>query len=278
LLRSLIPGQRLAHSLAQPCERTAHPLDDHHITRSVRSLLSGAHTMPMTYSRLFASLSVLLFLASPVGAQAEEEARPEPTEGLGAPSIEVELAISRPPPPASPDDPVARAFFGPLAGLGLIAASTALGAMLGAFIGDSCDPRGLCFTGAMAAIGASIGAGVGLPVLYPLGIALGADAAGGRGGVGWSYLGGLIGTAVGVGLYFGAWGIQSATDAPWAEVMVPAIVLGAGAALVGPVIAYEMSDHSARAQPRSAAHDEVTWIPTLGIDAHGARAGVAGSF
>ncbi len=49
--------------------------------------------------------------------------------------------------------------------------------------------------------------------------------------------------------------------------------LGAGAALVGPVIGYELSDHSARP-----AHDEVTWIPTLNIDPHGARAGVAGSF
>lgn len=242
-------------------------------TRSVRTLLSGWHTMPMTYSRLFASVSVLLFLASPVAAQAEEEARPEPAEELGAPSIEVEPAISRPPPPASPDDPVARAFFGPLAGLGLIAASTALGAMLGAFIGGGCVPRDFCSPGLMAAIGAMIGAGVGLPVFYPLGVALGADAAGGRGGVGWSYLGGLIGVAAGLAVYFGAWGIQSATNAPYAEVMVPAIVLGAGAALVGPVIGYELSDHSARP-----AHAEVTWIPTLNIDPHGARAGVAGSF
>ncbi len=113
---------------------------------------------------------------------------------LGAPRVNA----SRPPPPVSPDDPVTRAFFGPLAGLGFIAASTALGAMLGAFIGGSCDPSGFCFTGVMAAIGASIGAGVGLPVFYPLGVALGADAGGGRRGVGWSYLGGLIGVAAGL--------------------------------------------------------------------------------
>lgn len=219
---------------------------------------------------LLTSLSALLLLAGPAAAQTS--ASPRLGQALDAPWIELESPGQ--PPPASPDDPAGRAFLGPLAGIGLIAAATAVGAMFGAFIGGGCDPSGPCLTGALAAIGAAFGASVGLAALYPLGVALGADAAGGRGRVGASYLGGLIGTALGVGLYFAAWGIQSATGAPWAEVMVPAIVLGSGLPLVGPVIGYELSDHAARGPARG----EVSWRPTLGVEAHGARAGVVGSF
>ena len=130
--------------------------------------------MPMTYSTLLASLCLLLFFACPVAAQTAAEASPSPTEELAAPSLELEPAVLAPPPPASPDDPLARRFFGPLAGMGMIAASTVVGTLIGLVVPTGCEPGVICFGPFLGmVIGASIGAGVGLPLFYPLGVALG---------------------------------------------------------------------------------------------------------
>lgn len=221
---------------------------------------------------LFTS-ALALSLTHPASAQT-------PAEGPAAELDDPSALLTTPPrgvarsPRGERDDPVARAFFGPLAGLGMIALGTVVGAAVGS--GITCgDPEDDSICGALfTALGAAIGAGVGLAVLYPLGVALGANAAGGRGDAGWTYLRGLIGAAVGASLVLGALGIHVATGADSAALIISAIVLGAGAAMVGPVIAYEITDHASRTSART----ETSWLPTLTVGPHGASAGVVGSF
>lgn len=209
----------------------------------------------------------LLLTAAPADAQPPSDSNPSFAAAVHAPSPPLE-------PAHDPSDPVARGFLGPLAGIGLIGASTLLGTVIGTGLTGPCRPTDFCLNALAVAISASIGAGVGLALFYPLGVGLGADALGGRGNIGWAYLGGLIGTAIGVGLFGAGLLVLEATGAQWGHVMVPAIILGAGAALVGPVIAYEMSHHDAR----SSRAPELTWMPTLNVDRHGATAGLVGIF
>lgn len=221
-------------------------------------------------SLMFACLPLLV--APRVLAQTDDRAVPDARTIESAPAEQ---------PVEAPDRPVMRAFVAPAAGLGFIAAGTVLGTGVGSILvaASPCDPSRLCFNGLALAAGASIGAAAGLALLYPLGVALGADSVGGRGGIGWAYLGGLIGDIVAAGFYAAGFGLDHAAGGNWEpSIMVPALLLGIGAALAGPVIAYEISDHFARREARSDPRAELTWMPTLALDASGASAGVVGSF
>lgn len=210
--------------------------------------------------------------AAPVDAQHSDESSPAFAEAVH----------EEPPPPAyDPGDPPARVVVGLLAGLGMLAAPPVIGFLVGAAASSNCTKTdifagGGCFDFVGPMVGVGIGATVGL-ALYPLGVALGADAVGGRGHAGWTYLGGLIGTVVGGGI-LGA-GVAIADTMQYDErlfVTVPASILGGLAFLVAPLIAYEMSDSSARSPQTST--PELTWTPTLNIDRYGAAAGIAGTF
>lgn len=221
------------------------------------------------YGVAFAVAFLALFTAltaAPVDAQPPVES---------SPAFAVTVQEEPPPPEYDPGDPVARGILGPLAGLGMFVAPTAIGLAVGLATMSNCSGfSSSCLSLLAPTAGATIGAIIGLS-LYPLGVALGADAVGGRGGTGWAYLGGLIGTAVGLGIFGAGMAIASSMEGQDQNfVIIPAIILGAGAALVGPVIAYEMSDHSAR---RSST-PELTWMPTFSVDRYGATAGIAGFF
>lgn len=208
--------------------------------------------------------------AAPVDAQTSVES---------GPAFAVAVQEEPPPPAYDPGDPPARVIVGLLTGLGMLAAPPAIGYLVGLAASSNCTSSfggGGCWSAVGPMVGVGIGATVGL-ALYPLGVALGADAVGGRGHAGWTYLGGLIGTAVGGGI-LGA-GVAIADTMHQSDrlfVTVPAGILGGLAFLVAPIIAYELSDHSARTSQPSG--PELTWMPTLNIDRYGATAGIAGTF
>ncbi len=214
---------------------------------------------------------VALLVAVPALAQTEDDvdiiqASHDPATGAA------------PAPLDTPDRPGARGLYGSLAGIGMVGLGTVVGAIVGSAMSGPCDPHGLCLGGLAVAAGASIGTLAGVALLYPLGVWLGAGSASGRGELGWTYLGALIGDALAAGLVSGGVALYGELGGDSLTALIAAIMLGVGAALVGPIFAYEVSDHDARRSTGPRTRAELAWVPTLSVDANGARAGIVGAF
>lgn len=236
-----------------------------------------------------ASVAALLsVLVAPAASAQEASQVATPPDALVAPAAVAEAAPEAEVTPAQPeaptrsepearDDPAARACYGTLAGVGLLGVTTLLGTMIAPFFGERCDPEDLCLNALLPPIGALIGLAAGPVTLWPLGVALGANAAGGRGHAGWTYLGGLIGSLTGAALVGLAWWghDEMGGGSGGAALIATAIALGAGASLAGPFIAYEISDHHARARPEAQA---AWWMPSFAIHPDGASVSVLGAF
>ncbi len=174
------------------------------------------------------------------------------------------------------DRPVERSLFGALAGVAFVGAGVAIGALSGLAVAQPCPPASwFCFSPeADIFYGTLAGGGIALAAFYPLGVALGAAAFGGRGDLGAIFLGGLVGDAIGAGIFGIGYAISDANGHDPAPNFI-ALALAVGAGMVGPVIGHELSDRSARA---SGAPASITWLPTVSVDPRGGSVGVAGAF